>query len=139
MEVGDVSPAGPLAQQCSQVLDALPTTVVGEDRRDTVPADAPAAAWGDPPIVLRCVVERPDALQPTSFCLRVNSLGWLATQDGREVDMVAPVEGTTTFTTIGRSVYVEVAVPATYAPQADVLIDVAKAIRSATTGSLLCT
>jgi hypothetical protein len=139
VEVSDVSPADPIAKQCSQVLDALPMTVVGEDRRETVPHDALAAAWGDPPIVLRCGVERPDALQPTSFCLRVNSLGWLATQDGREVDMMAPVEGTTTFTTIGRSVYVEVAVPATYAPQADVLIDVAQAIRSATTGSLLCT
>jgi hypothetical protein len=84
-------------------------------------------------------VERPEALEPTAFCLRVNALGWLATQDGREVDMTTPVEGTTTFTTIGRSVYVEVAVAEEYAPQADVLIDVAKAIKSATTGSHLCT
>ena len=139
VEVSDVSLSDPIAEQCSHVLDALPTTVVGQDRRDTVPADAPAAAWGDPPIVLRCGVERPRALQPTSFCLRVNSLGWLATKDGREVDMTAPVQGTTVFTTIGRSLYVEVAVPAEYAPQADVLVDVAGAIRSATTGSRLCT
>ena len=94
------------------------------------PADAPAAAWGDPPVVLRCGVSRPAALRRTSVCFLVNHVGWLATQDGRELRGDRPVDGTVSFTTIGRAAYVEVTVPddgdrSSVAP----LTDLAAAIR----------
>ncbi len=105
------APTGPAATQCAALLGGLPATVLGEPARDVSPADAVAASWGDPAIVLRCGVPRPAALVATSACFEVNGVGWLVTQDGREVSGDQPVTGTLTFTTIGRSTYVEVSVP----------------------------
>ena len=105
------APTGPAVTQCAALLDGLPATVLGEAARDVSPADAVAAAWGDPAIVLRCGVPRPAALVATSACFEVNGVGWLVTQDGREVSGDQPATGTLTFTTIGRSTYVEVSVP----------------------------
>ena len=78
-----------------------------------------AAAWGDPPIILRCGVEDPEALKPTSQCFDVNDVGWLAetTADGY------------LFTTIGRAFNVSVEVPKTYDPAADALADVASTVK----------
>ena len=98
---------------CAALLEALPDTVADDlSSRDVSPSDALAAAWGDPAVVLRCGVPRPAAMVRTSACFEVNGVGWLATQDGREVTGDAPVDGTLTFTTIGRAAYVEVTVPA---------------------------
>jgi Protein of unknown function (DUF3515) len=126
--------AGTAAAQCARVIKALPSTLDDQDRRDVAPAGAAgmSAAWGDPAIVLRCGVPRPAALRRTSFCFVVNRVGWLATQDGEALPMTRPVPGTVDFTTIGRSVYVELSVPGTYQPQGDVLPEVARAISSST-------
>jgi hypothetical protein len=107
------SPTDRVQVMCGDLIDALPETVAEDlDARDVDPSDALAAAWGDPAVVLRCGVPEPDALTRTSACFEVDGVGWLATQDGREVSGDAPVEGTLTFTTIGRAAYVEVEVPA---------------------------
>ena len=107
------SPTDRVQAMCGDLIDALPETVADDlDARDVDPSDALAAAWGDPAVVLRCGVPKPDALTRTSACFEVDGVGWLATQDGREVSGDAPVEGTLTFTTIGRAAYVEVEVPA---------------------------
>lgn len=82
------------------------------------PAGA-GAAWGDPPIVLRCGVAKPDALEPTSRCAELNDVGWFAQE--REDAYI--------FTTIGRETYVQVRVPQDYDPQADALIDLAEAVK----------
>jgi len=122
---------GAAESQCPALIDALPDVVAGQDRREVTPAGAFAAAWGDPAIVLRCGVDRPAALVRTSFCLEVNSVGWLATQDGREV-ATAQGDEPVVFSTIGRSVYVELTVPVGERPPGDALADVAAAV-SATT------
>ncbi len=111
VEVTAPSPTGKAKDQCAALIEDLPVTVLGEKARDVTPADRSAAAWGDPPIVLRCGVQRPSALVATSACFEVNGVGWLATQNGREVAGDEPVKGTMTFTTIGRAAYVEVSVP----------------------------
>ncbi len=111
VEVAAPSPTGAATDQCAALIDDLPPTVLDEKSRAVAPADALAAAWGDPAIVLRCGVSRPTALVVTSACFEVSGVGWLATQDGREVSGDEPVNGTMTFTTIGRSAYVEVSVP----------------------------
>lgn len=75
-------------------------------------------AWGEPAIVLRCGVPKPAALTATSRCDEVDGVGWFAEQ----------VPGGYRFTTIGRSVYVEVSVPSDYAPEANALVDLAPAV-----------
>ena len=99
------------AAACADVQVRLPAAVDTKfDLRNTNAQST--AAWGDPAVVLRCGVPKPDALTRTSACFEVDGVGWLATQDGREVSGDAPVEGALTFTTIGRATYVEVEVPA---------------------------
>jgi hypothetical protein len=132
VQVSGSSVAGSARAQCTRLVAALPRQVVGNDRRDVAPAGALAGAWGDPAVVLRCGVPRPAALRPTSYCFEIDHVGWLATQHGKAVSVTSPVQGTLDFTTIGRSVYVEVSVPDAYAPQADALADVAGAVRRTT-------
>jgi hypothetical protein len=94
---------------------------MGEGHRTVVPDDAPAAAWGNPAIVLRCGVRAPTSLKPTSRCDVVNGVGWFSRQDA-DLEWV--------FTTIGRISNVELRVPADYTPAADALVDVAAAIKN---------
>jgi hypothetical protein len=71
--------------------------------------------------VLRCGVPLPAEYGPDSRLLEVDGIGWLPV-DG---------EGGTFFTAADRAVHVEVAVPDDYAPEADVLADLAPAILDA--------
>jgi len=104
-------------QWCEQVMAALPQTVLDQQRRASEPADL-TAAWGEPPISLRCGVDKPPRLGPGSECFEVNRAGWFA-EEGN---------GGMVFTTIGRPVYVEVGVPTRYAPEANALVDLAAAV-----------
>lgn len=97
------------------MMSALPASVDGAPARDSQPY---LATWGSPAIVLRCGVERPEALRPTSRCDVIDGIGWFAEQQS---------EGWR-FTTIGRSGYVEVTVPSHWAPEADALVDLAPAV-----------
>jgi len=119
VRVSPPSPTGPSRAACEALLADLPATVEGAAARQVVPSDALAAAWGDPPIVLRCGVSRPRALKPTSPCLEVSGVGWFAER----------AERGTIFTTIGRATYVEVAVPSAYEPPVNPLVDLAAAIK----------
>ncbi len=101
------------AVDCKGLLSDLPPSVADQPRRTV--EDGLAGAWGDPPIVLRCGVEKPASLKPTSQCHEVNGVGWLAE---RESDGWL-------FTTIGRELYVSLEVPTNYEPAADALADVA--------------
>lgn len=102
---------------CTTVMESLPDTVLEQSRRDTESPDL-TAAWGDPPISIRCGVDKPKALGPAAQCFEVNHVGWFA-EEG---------VGGTVFTTIGRPVYIEVGVPAEYAPEANALVDLAAAV-----------
>ena len=102
---------------CKALLADVPRVVADRQAREVT--NRIAAAWGDPPIILRCGVEDPEALKPTSQCFDVNGVGWLAetTADGH------------LFTTIGRAFNVSVEVPDAYDPAADALADVAGAVK----------
>lgn len=95
----------------------LPDAVAGQKRRVTS-EPALTAAWGDPPISLRCGVTRPAAMTRASQCYEVDGVGWFAEQG----------EGGWLFTTFGRDAFVEVGVPSAYAPEANALVDLAPAI-----------
>jgi len=101
---------------CAVLLGDLPPRIAGQSRR--LVAGKIAGAWGEPPIVLRCGVEKPASLTPTSQCHEVNGVGWLAE---RQSDGYL-------FTTIGRKHYVSLEVPGDYQPEADALVDVADVI-----------
>lgn len=108
------------ATVCSSLAAALPATLDGASRRTVTPAVPATAAWGDPPMVLRCGVPRPAAFSPTSLVTSVDGVDWFAEQ------LTAGVLVTVT----GRSAYVEVAIPEDYEPAA-VLSGLAGAIRAA--------
>ena len=102
---------------CTDLLAALPDQVLRSTRRPTDPGVL-TTAWGDPPITLRCGVEAPPGLGPSSECLEVNGVGWFN----------EPAEGGVLFTTVGRAVFVEVGVPHEYAPEVSPLVDLADAV-----------
>jgi hypothetical protein len=97
---------------CADLVAALPDVVADAVRRDIEPPRPATAAWGDPPVILRCGVPVPVA-DPTTPVLEVDGVRWLP----------VPGEGGTFFTTVDRVATVEVAVPDDYAPEADVLSD----------------
>jgi hypothetical protein len=102
---------------CSALMGALPAHILDQSRRRATPG-VYAAAWGRPPITVRCGVTKPPGLTAASECLEVNGVGWY----------VEPASGGTLFTTIGRPAFVEVAVPTAYAPEVNALVDVASAV-----------
>ena len=104
-------------QACAELLGDLPEVVSDAVVRDTSPADLPAAAWGQPPIVLRCGVGLPPDYQPDAIPTEIDGVAWF------------PGEGVggTFFSTVDRDTIVEVAVPDDYDP-ATVLGDLGPSI-----------
>ena len=64
------------AAACEAFADALPDTLADEERVDIEPDDAPAAAYGDPAIVVTCGVDSPDGFGPGAQCELVNDVPW---------------------------------------------------------------
>ena len=85
------------------------------------------AAWGDPPIVLRCGVPRPAGQDRFAACQTVNGLDWFAPESA-STDQAADV----VLTTIGREPRVEVVVPAEQRPPDATMVDLAHAIEQHT-------
>ena len=115
--VDEPTPGPEVAQVCGAVMAALPAEVLDQARR-TVEPGVLSAAWGRAAIVLRCGVDAPPGLRDDSECLEVNDVGWYAEE----------VENGTIFTTIGRPAFVEVAVPAKFAPESGALADLSGVI-----------
>ena len=90
-------------------LGELPARTVDGDRRLT-------AAWGQPPVVLRC-----------GHIATPSPLGQLITLDGVDWTPV-PSERRVTWMTVGRKVTVEVRVPRSYDSQAPLLAHLSPAI-----------
>jgi Protein of unknown function (DUF3515) len=101
----DVPPVTPEANAaCPGLMGALPLDLAGEPSRP-VQSDSPFAyAWGDPPVVLVCGVDRPAGFTATASLIQINGVQWL-------VDTSDP--GTTVWTAVDRPVYVRVTVPST--------------------------
>ena len=112
---------------CRSLVSSLPDAVA--DQQSTPVDSTRVAAWGDPRIVLRCGVEPPPELGPTSRCDDVDGVGWFTQKrDG----------GGRRFTTIGRDPGVSVEVPSDYQPAATALVDVADAIKTGSTATNPC-
>lgn len=112
-------PAAGQETMCLNLSRRLPADLDGRSRRRTQPASPLVHAWGSPPIVLFCGVDRPAELTATSELATVNGVAWLPVEE----------DGTWRFTAVGRAAYIEVVVPksARGAPT-DPLIDLAEPI-----------
>lgn len=64
------------ARACRDLVDDLPDTLAGHERRDVTGDTAYAAAWGDPAIVLVCGAPDPGDRVATSTCVQVGRTGW---------------------------------------------------------------
>ena len=101
------SPAVPVAVPdgrgagCEQLHHVLPGSVDGRDQRDTEPASTRTAAWGSPPVVLRCGVPRPAGLAADSELIQVDGVSWYLAEPSPPY----------VFTVVGRGTFVQVRVP----------------------------
>ncbi|MFB6440229.1 DUF3515 domain-containing protein [Streptomyces sp. NPDC056411] len=125
-DVAVPAPHGEAAQHCRALHKDLPGTVNGLKRGTPEPVSDFTAIWGDPAVKLRCGVPKPDVLRygsehynPNPDAAEVNGVQWLFEKqdDGYR------------FTTVLRKAYVEVTVPGKYAPEVNVLTDLADAVR----------
>jgi len=124
VEVETPAVTGKEAGTCAALVEALPGSVDDAEQRTVEPSDAPAAAWGDPPIVLRCGVPKPEEFDEFSTCQETDDVGWFIPDD----QMTGRPEAIT-MTTIGRSVNVEVTLPPEHWPPAAAMVDLAPAIK----------
>jgi hypothetical protein len=115
------SPAPDVAAACATFTAALPAELatVGE-RRDVTPESDLTAAYGDPPVGVRCGVPEPAALVPTSSLVTVDGIDWLPEEltDGWRL------------TSIGRTADVEITVPTEQGPAPSVAADLAPTIEA---------
>jgi hypothetical protein len=71
------------AAACARFAERLPKTLGGDVRlRGTTPADPHVAAYGDPPIVLRCGAPATKAFKTGDPLLTVNGVSWFYEQRG---------------------------------------------------------
>lgn len=99
----DVPPVTPEADaSCPALMSSLPLELTGEPSR-RVQSDSPFAyAWGDPPIVLICGVDRPVGYVAGVSAIQINGVQWYVDTDDPD---------TTVWTTVDRPVYVQIALP----------------------------
>ncbi|WP_344183865.1 DUF3515 domain-containing protein [Kribbella lupini] len=114
-------PAPEVVDACTTLVKAFPQKILDADHRDTDPPSPLTKAYGDPPIEVTCGVSPPAGMaQAQSQCFEVNGVGWYAKEAANGV----------IFTTIGRKLYLEIAVPKTYTPEANALTDVSDAVKA---------
>lgn len=112
----------PTDSACDPFLGSLPVTIAEQTVRETVPRDVSASAWGDPPIIVRCGVPTPVGLNPASALIDVESTTWFPED----------LTNGTMFTSVGITPRIEVTVPRDYAPEVNVLLDLAPAVSAHT-------
>jgi hypothetical protein len=110
--------SGDEERACRQLFDALPEQVGDQDRRDV--DGGPGAAYGDPPIVIRCGVDLPDEL--LTSCFSVNGIDWYVDESDEAVVAL----------TAGREPSVEVTVPSSYGASNAALVDVTTIVQEST-------
>jgi Protein of unknown function (DUF3515) len=97
------------SEECKALLAGLPMQLVSNGaqlpRRElAAPAPTGAVAWGDKqhqPVVLRCGLDRPGDLSPTSSLREVSDVQWLVITEGDKA----------TWYVVDRPVYVALTVP----------------------------
>jgi hypothetical protein len=89
-------------------------------RRPTEPTATTVAAWGNPPVVLRCGVGMPVGMTVTSQLSGVNEVDWYVEEQSTQ----------RIWTTFARAANVEVAIPKSHDPAVGPIVDLAAAIKA---------
>ena len=118
-------------RDCPALVKALPQHVSGQTRR-RVSGSPYAAAWGDPPIVLRCGVGKPHGFDRFSACQTANGLDWYVPPSDY------PEHADVLMTTVYRRPAVAVHLPATYRPPVAAMVDLTRSIKLRTTATGHC-
>ncbi len=115
-------PAGPAPEvtaACAGFSAALPTALsTAGERREVTPASTLTAAYGDPPVGVRCGVPDPPTQSPTSTPVTVDGIDWWAEE----------LTGGWRLTSTGRAANVEITVPSDQGPAPSVAADLAPTI-----------
>ncbi len=132
MTVSSYPVSGADRATCHRLLNALPKHVAEQSRRP-VEGSRYAAAWGDPPVVLRCGVARPPGFTRSSSCQTARGVDWYV-----PTRVIQHADAAVRMTAIHRSPYVQVQVPPSYRKNAgtrlvEVMADLAHAIKTHTT------
>ncbi|WP_026117728.1 DUF3515 domain-containing protein [Nocardiopsis alkaliphila] len=106
------------AEPCAALVADLPDTLLGADRATIQPESHVMAAWGDPPIGLRCGVPRPAGLEMDSTLREVDGVAWFP----------QPQDAPSMYTAVYREAYVELSIPASYGAPAAALTQVGELI-----------
>lgn len=111
---------------CETFLENVPATLVGQERRDVEPADALAAAWGDPAITLTCGVSLPADFDRFATCVEADGVGWFV-----PVAESSDQSSDVTLTAAGYRPIVRVELPASYRPEgaATVISELAQPVK----------
>lgn len=112
VEIEPFEPQPGSTDACDALFEELPETLGNAVRREVSVERPLAAAWGEPPIVLRCGVAMPAVYRPDSTLTEVDGVGWLP-EEG---------QGGAFFTSADRDVLVEIAIPDDYASDARVIL-----------------
>lgn len=105
----------PAPAACARLLAALPDEIDPGVTRRQVLGDPAAAAWGDPPVVLRCGAPAKSA---AGGAVNVNGVDWA----------VRGISDGFRWTTLDRAVPVSVEIPARYANGAELVNPLATAL-----------
>lgn len=115
VQIPEPSPGPQAVHTCRDLHRMLPDRLDDMRRRPTEPQSQLLAAWGSPPVALRCGVAEPSGLRPTSRLVTVEGVDWLP----------EPSAAPTRFTTVGRAVHVQVILGSEDRPAAAVLVELA--------------
>ena len=107
------------AAVCRELLDDLPDTVAGAQRRSVSPDDALGAAWGDDPaLVLECGTTMPASFDEFASCTVADGTQWFVPDDAAMEDLGADI----TVWSLGYEPVVQVRVPGVYRQRSDVVL-----------------
>jgi hypothetical protein len=110
VSVAAPTPSAATIDPCAQVESALPVQLDGNNPRAVEPSPdtgAAVVAWGNPPIIFHCGVDRPKELvaNSTADIILAGGVNWLP----------VGTSNATVFTAVDRSVYIQLTVPKSYA------------------------
>ena len=121
VEIPVPEPDARAARACRHLYERLPRQLDGQPRRETASDSQLVAAWGSPPIIVRCGVGKPEKLRLTSKLAVVNGVQWFP----------EPERSPMRFTAVHREARIELLLPQEYGVPAGALVDLAAPIKKA--------
>lgn len=116
--VGAEAPSEQAERLCPGLMALVPEQLDGQPRREVESPSPYVAAWGDPPVTVRCGAPEPVDLTQTSTLVTVDGVAWFR-QDG---------EAGVRWSAVGREIYVDTTVPADNESQESILVPLSRIV-----------